>query len=539
MSHKSSHGFGAGVDPSGKRSSSKKRRPARRESEGQKPTEERESTAGGFGAGVSGASGKQPRAERSSQTPQRKQRGPKRRREQREERREERESRQAAPAADPVEAYLDKIADETPEGGDSFERFRLGKRIMRGIADAGYTAPRPIQRDSIQPILEGDDILGLAQTGTGKTAAFVLPILHRLLEAGKPTGFPRILVVSPTRELTNQIHQEFLALGKYTGVKSMTVFGGVSQAPQKRAIATRPEVVVACPGRLLDLVNQGLLNLKHVEVLVLDEADHMFDMGFLPDVRRILKALPRNRQNLLFSATMPKEIRKLTKEVLNDPVVVELNHHAPIETIEHMLLPVHPTRKGDLLQETICDDDFRTAIVFTRTKYRAKSLAQKLVKHGHRAVALQGNMSQPQRDRAMAGFKNGTFEILVATDIAARGIDVAGVSHVINYDIPNTPEAYMHRIGRTGRSEREGKALTFVTHEDFPQVKAIEKKLGMEITRLKLKDFAVGTKGGDDLARKGGGGGGGAYRGHKSAKTGGRGVRGQANKRRGGHRRGR
>lgn len=264
----------------------------------------------------------------------------------------------------------------------------------------------------------------------------------------------------------------------------------------------------------------------------------MFDMGFLPDVRRIVKALPRERQNLLFSATMPPEIRKLTKEVLHDPVVVELNHQAPVETIEHVLMPVHPTRKGDLLQHAICEDGFETAIVFTRTKYRAKSLAQKLVKHGHRAVALQGNMSQPQRDRAMAGFKDGTFEILVATDIAARGIDVAGVSHVINYDIPNTPEAYMHRIGRTGRSECEGKAMTFVTHEDFAQVKAIEKKLGMEIPRLKLKDFAIGTKGGDDLARKGGRGGG--YRGHKSARSGGgRGVRGQANKRRGGHRRGR
>jgi len=544
MSHKSSHGFGAGVDNSGQKSSPKKRRPARRPSEGQnsgeKPAESQKPQAGGFGAGVSGAAGAVAKQARPEQAGQRKQRGPKRRREQRDESREQRQAAPPVAPVDPVEDYLEKIAVETPAGGDSFERFRLGKRIMRGIADAGYTAPRPIQRDSIQSILDGDDILGLAQTGTGKTAAFVLPILHRLLEAGKPTGFPRILVVSPTRELTNQIHQEFLALGKYTGVKSMTVFGGVSQAPQKRSIAARPDVVVACPGRLLDLVNQGLLNLKHVEVLVLDEADHMFDMGFLPDVRRILKALPKHRQNLLFSATMPKEIRGLTKEVLNDPVVVELNHQAPVETIEHMLMPVHPTRKGDMLQHTICEDGFRTAIVFTRTKYRAKSLAQKLVKHGHRAVALQGNMSQPQRDRAMAGFKDGTFEILVATDIAARGIDVAGVSHVINYDIPNTPEAYMHRIGRTGRSEREGKALTFVTNEDFSQVKAIEKKLGMEISRLKLKDFAIGTKGGDDLARKSGGGNqGGGYRGPKAKTGGGRGIAGQANKRRGGHRRGR
>ena len=496
MSQNSSHGFGAGVHPSAnkKSKSKKRRRPARRRSaESVKP--EAPASPGGSTAGVI--------------------------------------------KGDAVEAYLEQIAAEPSADPTSFAHFNLGTRIDRGIEAAGYTAPRPIQRDSIQAILDGRDILGLAQTGTGKTAAFVLPILHRLLARGKGGAFPRILVVSPTRELTNQIHQEFLTLGRFTGVTSMTVFGGVSQNPQMRAIKAKPEVVVACPGRLLDLVNQGALSLKHIEVLVLDEADHMFDMGFLPDVRRILGHLPRERQNLLFSATMPKEIRGLTKDVLTDPVVVELNHHAPVETIEHKLLPVHPTRKGDLLQHVICEDGFRSAIVFTRTKHRAKGLAQKLERHGHRAVALQGNMSQPQRDRAMAGFKAGTFEILVATDIAARGIDVAGVSHVINYDIPNTPEAYMHRIGRTGRSEREGKAFTFVTHEDFSGVKAIEKKLGMEIQRLKLEDFSIGIKGGDDLARKGGrGGGGGHFRGRKPTK-GGRGVAGQANKRRGGHRRGR
>ena len=450
-------------------------------------------------------------------------------------------AKQPAPkSADPVEAYLEKIQTPATNTVTSFDEFQLGKRIGRGIEAAGYTSPRPIQSASIQAILEGRDILGLAQTGTGKTAAFVLPILHRLLEPGKRGAFPRILVLSPTRELTNQIHQEFGQLGKFTGVKSMTVFGGVSQAPQLRALRTQPEVVVACPGRLLDLLKQGVIRLGGVEVLVLDEADHMFDMGFLPDVRKIISYLPKSRQNLLFSATMPGEIRGLTKEVLNDPLVVELNHTAPIETIEHKLFPVHPTRKGDLLQHIICEDGFRTAIVFTRTKYRAKNLAVKLGRSGHRAVALQGNMSQPQRDKAMAGFKDGTFDIMVATDIAARGIDVAGVSHVINFDVPNTPEAYMHRIGRTGRSEREGKACTFVTNEDFSEIKAIEKKLDTPIQRVKLEDFSIGVKGGgDDLVRpKGGGrrpGGFGGFGGNK----GGRGVAGQANKRRGGHRRGR
>lgn len=393
--------------------------------------------------------------------------------------------------------------DAPPQPGPAdFSHFELGTKIDRGIEAAGYTSPRPIQAQSIAQILDGQDILGLAQTGTGKTAAFVLPILHHLLT--KPAlkkGFPRVLIVSPTRELANQIHQEVLALGKFTGVTSMTIFGGVSINNQVRGLRGKPDVLVACPGRLLDLYNQGAAKLDGIEVLVLDEADHMFDMGFLPDVRRILKALPGRRQNLLFSATMPKEIRHLTKEVLNHPHVVELNTNAPVETIEHSLYPVHPTRKGDLLRELIDDDGFKTAIVFTRTKHRAKSLAIKLGRDGHNAIALQGNMSQPQRDRAMKGFKDGTFDILVATDIAARGIDVAGVTHVINYDVPNTPEAYMHRIGRTGRSEREGKAFTFISREDAPQVRAIEKKLGNEIERITLDKFAIGSKDGDDLKR--------------------------------------
>ena len=500
-----------------------------------------------FGAGVSqptrtkSKSQKKPRG-KSDGKPDNKPRGPRRRDSAERPRRRDNEAPVAVapePKRDLVEDYVKKISVETETTVAGFEVFDLGKRINRAIAEAGYKSPRPIQAESIQPILDGRDILGLAQTGTGKTAAFVLPILHRLLKGGRPGIFPRILVISPTRELTNQIHGEFEALGQYTGVKSMTVFGGVGVNPQMRALRNQPDVVVACPGRLLDLISRGSVRLSGVEVLVLDEADHMFDMGFLPDVRKVISYLPKRRQNLLFSATMPKEIRHLTQEVLTDPVVVELNHHAPVETIEHKLYPVHPTRKGDLLQHMVCEPDFRSAIVFTRTKYRAKNLAKKLGRDGHRAVALQGNMSQPQRDRAMAGFKDGTFEILVATDIAARGIDVAGVSHVINFDIPGTPEAYMHRIGRTGRSEQEGKACTFVTKEDFAQIKAIEKKLGVAIPRVKLEDFSVGSKGGDDeLVRKGGGGGQGRRPAGFKPGTGGRGA-GQPNKRRGGHRRGR
>ncbi len=319
-------------------------------------------------------------------------------------------------------------------------------------------------------------MLGLAQTGTGKTAAFALPILERLLERRAPG--PRALVVAPTRELAKQIEAEFRALGRHGGARVLSLFGGVGLTPQIRALRQGADVLVACPGRLLDLVSRGAVRLDRVEVLVLDEADHMFDMGFLPDVRRILAALPAKRQNLLFSATMPREIRHLADALLQRPKVVELAHSRPAETIEHALYPVRPNGKTELLHHLLAGDDFTSGIVFLRTKHRAKRLAQSLDRDGHRAVALQGNMSQPQRDRAMRGFRDGRFDVLVATDIAARGIDVAAVSHVINFDVPNTPDAYTHRIGRTGRSERSGRACTFVTRDDAAMVRAIERHLG-------------------------------------------------------------
>jgi ATP-dependent RNA helicase RhlE len=375
-------------------------------------------------------------------------------------------------------------SDLEPENG--FTDFDLGPSIQRGIRAAGFTQPRPIQTQAIPAALEGRDILGLAQTGTGKTAAFALPVLERLL-ADRGGPHPRVLIVAPTRELASQIGEEIRLLAQFTRVKVVTVFGGVSFNAQIAELRTRPEIVVACPGRLLDLLGRREVRLDRVETLVLDEADHMFDMGFLPDIRRILAALPERRQNLLFSATMPKEIRRLANQILRDPHVAELNHTRALETIEHVLYPVDEPCKRDLLEHVLSSDEFVSAIVFTRTKHRAKRLAQQLVRSGRSAVALQGNMSQNARVRAMNGFRKHEFDVLVATDIAARGIDVEQVSHVVNYDMPNTSDAYTHRIGRTGRAEREGKAYTFVTAADHAMVREVERRIGASIPRCKVK----------------------------------------------------
>ncbi len=365
-----------------------------------------------------------------------------------------------------------------------FSRFDLRPELQRAVAAMGFTAPRPIQEQAIPPALEGRDVLGLAQTGTGKTAAFALPVLQRLLVHRKPG--PRVLVLAPTRELASQIRAEIQSLARHTPIQVAMVFGGVSARPQITALRARPDILVACPGRLLDLMAQGAVRLGAIEVLILDEADHMFDMGFLPDVRRILAALPPRRQNLLFSATMPREIRSLADAVLQNPQVVELNRER-LQTIEHALYPVEDRDKLGLLGRILAEKDFTSAIVFTRTKHRARRLAQQLDRSGHRAVALQGNMSQNQRDRAMSGFRKRQFDVLVATDIAARGIDVERVSHVINYDMPGTADAYTHRIGRTGRAENEGRAYTMVTHDDREMVREVERRMGGPITRRRLE----------------------------------------------------
>ena len=368
-----------------------------------------------------------------------------------------------------------------------FDRFELHHNLIRGIEAAGFENPRPIQDETIPAGLAGRDVLGLAQTGTGKTAAFALPLLHRLLQGGR--GGPRALILAPTRELATQIAAEIRILSKFTRVQMAVIYGGVPIYKQIGHLRRRPEIIVGCPGRVLDLLGQGQLRLNQIETLVLDEADHMFDMGFLPDIKRIIGALPAKRQNLLFSASMPREIRRLADDLLVNPHVVELSNAAPAETVDHALYLVTEHRKKELLQRVLTGDDCSSAIVFTRTKHRAKRLAEQLNRDGHRAVGLQGNMSQSQRDHAMNGFRSRRYDILVATDIAARGIDVRGVSHVINFDVPNTPEAYTHRIGRTGRSELEGIACTFVTGTDHGWVRSTERMIGEPIPRRQVEGF--------------------------------------------------
>jgi ATP-dependent RNA helicase RhlE len=450
-----------------------------------------------------------------------------------------------APQEPRAEAPLEESAgperSAPPSGGgkrDEFKTFGLDAQVLRGIQELGFTEARPIQRKAIPAVLEGKDVLGLAQTGTGKTAAFALPILEHLRAGGGQRRGPRALVIAPTRELALQIHEEFSSLGKFTRVRSTTVFGGVPQNAQVRALKSRPEVVVACPGRLLDLAGQRVIDLRDVEVLVLDEADHMFDMGFLPNVRQILRLLPERRQNLLFSATMPKEIRHLADEVLHRPAVIELAHSRPADTIEHALYECAQPRRLDLLEEILGGPDFRSAIVFLRTKHRARKIARQLDAHGHRAIALQGNMSQNQRVRAMEGFRRGDYDVLVATDIAARGIDVADVSHVVNFDVPNTPEAYTHRIGRTGRSKKQGKAFTFFAREDGDQVRAIERHLGSKIPRKALEGFDPGDVNALPKPAPSRGGGGRGGRGPRGGGSGGGGGGGGARRRGGGRGRG-
>jgi ATP-dependent RNA helicase RhlE len=369
----------------------------------------------------------------------------------------------------------------------SFSSFKLHPQIAAGVKALGYQIPTPIQVQAIPPVLSGKDVMGLAQTGTGKTAAFVLPILQHLLPG--QCGKVRSLIIAPTRELAEQIHASIRELGRNTHLKSCTIYGGVGVNPQIQKLRAGVDIVVACPGRLLDHLNQGTINLANLEVLVLDEADRMFDMGFLPDIRRIIKQLPGKRQTLMFSATMADSIRKLTDEVLHDPVTVKVGHSAPADTVSHALYPVAQHLKTGLLLELIRQTDTESILIFTRTKHRAKRIDQELQKAGYRAASLQGNLSQNKRQDALDGFRNGSYQILVATDIAARGIDVLSISHVINYDMPDTTDAYTHRIGRTGRVAKTGDAFTFVSPEDEPQVRSIEGVLGRKIERRILKGF--------------------------------------------------
>ncbi len=369
----------------------------------------------------------------------------------------------------------------------NFEQFSFDRPIVDAIKNAGYSIPTPIQQKAIPSILEGRDVLGLAQTGTGKTAAFMLPILQRLRKGKKKCL--RALVLAPTRELAEQIREATDLLGKGSGIKCIAVYGGVSREKQINGIRKGAEIVIACPGRLLDIASDKTVNLSNIEVLVLDEADRMCDMGFLPDIRRILKILPKKRQTLFFSATMPYEIRHLSKNILQNPLNVQVDIIAPAKTVSHALYPVTRKLKKQLFFAILKEISGERVLVFTKTKFKAKNLARDLARKNHKAAALHGNMTQQQRQKAIKGFKNGNFDVLVATDIAARGLDISEISHVINFDIPENADAYTHRIGRTGRAKQSGMAYTLSLIEDEPLIREIEKLLKSSIERRSLDGF--------------------------------------------------
>ncbi|MGA2367296.1 MAG: DEAD/DEAH box helicase [Dehalococcoidia bacterium] len=369
----------------------------------------------------------------------------------------------------------------------SFQNFNLHPSIMAGVEAAGYTTPTPIQMQAIPPIMQGRDIIGLAQTGTGKTAAFLLPALHRLLQL--PKGKIGVLIISPTRELAEQTCEAIDALGKKTGLKSIAIYGGVGMEQQVRRLRSGVEIAVACPGRLLDHIWKGTIDLSHLDILVIDEADRMFDMGFLPDIKSILKCVMERRQTLLFSATMPADIRRLVKDTLRNPVTIQIGQSAPADTVSHSVYPVKQHLKTSLLIEFLRRNETDSVLIFTRTKRRADRVAMQLQRAGFHVAQIHGDLAQNRRQAALDAFRSGSVKILVATDIAARGIDVLSISHVINYDMPDSVDAYTHRIGRTGRVEQKGIALTLVTHEDASLIRDIENVLNAPLERMTLDGF--------------------------------------------------
>jgi len=372
-----------------------------------------------------------------------------------------------------------------------FKEMGLDARLLHNVERLGYLSPTQIQSRAIPVVLQGSDVLGQAQTGTGKTAAFVLPIVNGLLKEKR--GPVRALIIAPTRELAEQIDTSIGELARGTGIRSVTIYGGVRINPQVQALKGRPDIVVACPGRLLDHMRSGTIDLRGLKVLVLDEADRMLDMGFLPDIRRLIESIPRDRQTLLFSATLDREIKQLSYDFMRDPVSVDVGFNAPVETVSHSIFPVTNNLKTDLLLELLGRTDAGSVMIFTRTKHRARKVARQLQDAGFKAACLQGNLSQNKRKEALDGFRNGRYQILVATDIAARGIDVSTVSHVINYDMPDTVDAYTHRIGRTGRVDRTGDAFTLVTYEDDLMVRTIERVVGYPLERRTVEGFDYGS----------------------------------------------
>lgn len=368
-----------------------------------------------------------------------------------------------------------------------FDNLDLHPDIMKGVHDLGFNELTPIQQQAIPSILDGKDVIGLAQTGTGKTAAFVLPILQRLLNL--PRRQINAAIISPTRELTEQIHDTIMKLGRYTGIRSIALYGGTNIDNQINELNHGAEIVVACPGRLIDHLWRGSVDLSNLEILVIDEADRMFDMGFQPDIRKILDCLMKPKQTLLFSATMPTSIRKLVNEILVDPVTVQIGQSAPATSVSHSLYPVKQHLKTPLLAELLRRIDSKSVLVFTRTKHQAERITQNLKGRGFKAASLQGDLSQPRRQAAIEGFRSGKVKVLVATDIAARGIDIQNISHVINYDMPENTDAYIHRIGRTGRVDKEGEAVTFITSADTAMVNALEQILKRKIDRRLISGF--------------------------------------------------
>jgi len=370
----------------------------------------------------------------------------------------------------------------------SFGKLGLSQPVLDGVKAMGYVEPTPIQLRAIPLVLSGRDVIGSAQTGTGKTAAFALPILSKL-GAHNPVG-PRVLILEPTRELAAQVETAFRDYARYSDVKITVVFGGVGYGKQNDELKAGTDIVVATPGRLLDHLEQGTLRLDKVEFMVLDEADRMLDMGFLPDVRRIVEKCPRKRHTALFSATIPPQIETLIQWAMHDPETIEIGaRRTPAETVKHVIYPVSDTQKTDLLLELLNRVQYDSVIVFCRTKHGADRVATTLKRANHAVAVLHSNRTQKEREQALQGFRDGKFEVLVATDIAARGLDIADVSHVVNYDVPQHPEDYIHRIGRTGRAENTGDAYTIMVAEDAPHVFAIERFISQKIPRVKLENF--------------------------------------------------
>jgi ATP-dependent RNA helicase RhlE len=374
-----------------------------------------------------------------------------------------------------------------------FSSLKLHPSLHKGLKELGFQRPTPIQAEAIPVALEGRDVLACAMTGSGKTAAFVLPILHQLID--KPRGKTRALVVTPTRELAAQILTALDSMAVHTPITAAAIYGGVGMAQQEHAMRAGVDVLIATPGRLLDHLSQSYASLKNIEFLVLDEADRMLDMGFLPDIKRILKLVPAKRQTLLFSATMPPPIAALTREMMNKPVMIDLGRKSlPAVGITQAVYPVRQDLKPGLLLSLLNRNEMTQALVFTRTKHRANRLAEQLVKRGIKAERIHGNRSQPQRTAALAGFKTGHYRVLVATDIAARGIDIEALGHVVNFDVPEAPDDYIHRVGRTARAGEVGDAFTFVAPDEENDLRGIEKAIGKRLPRITVPDFDYSAK---------------------------------------------